>query len=119
MKTSAFLAALVLAAGSQAAAQPAARVGDTTSHGGTIVGPGAPNVIIGGVPAARATDMVVCPLFTGQVPHVGGPIVGGSSTVLISGLPAARLGDLVVEAGPSSTIAQGAPTVLIGSGAAP
>lgn len=28
--------------------KPAARLGDPTAHGGTIVGPGAPNVIIGG-----------------------------------------------------------------------
>jgi uncharacterized Zn-binding protein involved in type VI secretion len=27
---------------------PAARVGDLTAHGGTIVGPGAPTVMIGG-----------------------------------------------------------------------
>jgi uncharacterized Zn-binding protein involved in type VI secretion len=28
--------------------QPAARLGDLTAHGGTIVGPGCPTVMIGG-----------------------------------------------------------------------
>jgi uncharacterized Zn-binding protein involved in type VI secretion len=28
--------------------KPAARIGDLTSHGGTIAGPGAPTVLIGG-----------------------------------------------------------------------
>ena len=53
---------------------PAARVGDITAHGGTIVGPGAPNVLIGGQPAALVGDMHACPqLEGGVVPHVGGP----------------------------------------------
>jgi hypothetical protein len=34
--------------------------------------------------AARLTDMHVCPMVTGVVPHVGGPIVGpGAPTVLV------------------------------------
>ncbi|NEK70265.1 MAG: type VI secretion protein, partial [Xanthomonas perforans] len=42
-------------------------------------------------PAARLTDLHVCPMVTGVVPHVGGPIVSpGAPTVLIGGLPAAR-----------------------------
>lgn len=45
-------------------------------------------------PAARLTDMHVCPMVTGVVPHAGGPISApGMPTVLIGGLPAARLGD--------------------------
>jgi len=37
-----------------------------------------------GMPAARATDMHVCPMFTGPVPHVGGPILPpGCPTVLV------------------------------------
>lgn len=66
-------------------------------------------------PAARLTDMHTCPMVTGVVPHVGGPIVGpGAPTVLIGGLPAARMGDLVTCVGPPDTILAGAPTVLIG-----
>ena len=71
---------------------PAARVGDITAHGGTIVGPGAPNVLIGGQPAALVGDMHACPqLEGGLVPHVGGPILPpGMPTVLISGRPGRR-----------------------------
>ena len=68
------------------------------------------------MPAARLTDMHVCPMFTGPVPHVGGPISGpGCPTVLIASLPAARATDLAVCTGPPDTIAMGSPTVLIGS----
>ncbi len=93
--------------------RPAARLGDTTVHGGTIM-LGSPNVLIGGMPAARATDMHICPLVTGVVPHVGGPIALGSVTVLINSLPAARMGDMVTCTGPPDTILAGEPTVLIG-----
>ena len=66
-------------------------------------------------PAARITDMHVCPLFTGPVPHVGGPIIGpGVPTVLIGGQPAAVVGDSVVCTGPPDTIAKGSATVTIG-----
>ncbi len=68
-----------------------------------------------GQPAARITDMHVCPMVTGVVPHVGGPILPpGAPTVLIGGLPAARLGDMATCVGPPDTIIMGAPTVLIG-----
>jgi len=69
-------------------------------------------------PAARLTDMHVCPMLTPGVPpipHVGGPIVSpGAPTVLIGGLPAARLGDMAVCVGPPDSIVMGSPTVLIG-----
>jgi len=97
--------------------QPAARLGDQTSHAGTPLGPGpgSVNVLIGGQPAWRAgSDIHVCPLFDGPKPHVGGMVAVGSTTVLINGLPAARQGDQVVEAGPPNAILVGAPTVLIG-----
>lgn len=68
-----------------------------------------------GKPAARLTDMHVCPMVTGIVPHVGGPISGpGCPTVLIGSLPAARVGDMVTCVGPPDTIAMGSFTVLIG-----
>jgi uncharacterized Zn-binding protein involved in type VI secretion len=97
--------------------QPAARVGDTTSHGTPLSpGPGAPTVLIGGRPAWRAgSDTHVCPLVDpGPKPHVGGTVAKGSTTVLIGGMPAARQGDQVVEAGAPNAIAMGEPTVLIG-----
>jgi uncharacterized Zn-binding protein involved in type VI secretion len=93
--------------------KPAARLGDTTVHGGAIV-VGCPTVLIGGMPAARVGDMHTCPLVTGVVPHVGGAIALGSFTVLIGGMPAARVGDLVTCVGPPDTIAMGCTTVLIG-----
>ena len=66
-------------------------------------------------PAARLTDMHTCPMLTGPVPHVGGPITGpGCPTVFISKLPAARVGDLLTCVGPPDTIVKGSATVLIG-----
>jgi uncharacterized Zn-binding protein involved in type VI secretion len=96
--------------------QPAARVGDTTSHGTPLgPGPGSLTVMIGGMPAWRAlSDTHVCPLFDGPKPHVGGMVMLGSMTVMIGGLPAARMGDSVVEAGAPNAIVLGAPTVMIG-----
>ena len=64
--------------------------------------------------AARITDMLVCPMVSGVVPHVGGPILPpGSPTVLIGGLPAATLGDMLVCAGGPDTIVVGSATVMI------
>jgi len=61
-------------------------------------------VLIGGLPAARATDMATC---------VGPPdsIMMGSTTVLIGNLMAARIGDPTVHGG---VIILGCPTVIIG-----
>jgi uncharacterized Zn-binding protein involved in type VI secretion len=72
--------------------------------GGPVAGPGAPTVLIGGLPAAKVGDLAVC---------VGPPdaIVKGSSSVMIMGMPAARLGDKTAHGG---TIVMGLPTVMIG-----
>ena|SRR5947209_8344273 len=72
--------------------------------GGPISGPGAPTVLIGGLPAAKLGDLAVC---------VGPPdvIIKGSATVLIMGVPAARMGDSTAHGG---VIAIGFPTVEIG-----
>ncbi len=65
-------------------------------------------------PAVTITAMHECPMITGIVPHVGGPVVGpGAPTVLIGGLPAARVGDMLTCVGPPDTIVMGSPTVLI------
>ncbi len=63
--------------------------------GGPIIGPGAPSVLIGKLPAALLGDMLVC---------VGPPdtISTGSSTVMICGKPAARclrVGDKTPKSG--------------------
>ena len=67
-----------------------------------------------GQPAARLTDLHVCPMVTGVVPHVGGPVAGpGAPTVLVGALPAARVTDMVACMGPPDLIAKGSATVLI------
>lgn len=97
--------------------QPAARVTDMHTcpmmtpgtppvpHvGGPILPPCAPQVLVGGLPQARITDMATC---------VGPPdiIAQGAATVLVQGLPAARQGDATAHGG---VIVMGLPTVLIG-----
>ena len=65
----------------------AGRVGDTTVHGGTVVGPGVSTVMIAGMPAAVMGDMHACviPPNTGHLPS--SPFVAGSSSVMIQGRP--------------------------------
>lgn len=66
-------------------------------------------------PAIRITDMHVCPMVTGTVPHVGGPVNGpGVPTVLIGGMPASVVGDMAVCTGPPDSVVKGSATVMIG-----
>jgi uncharacterized Zn-binding protein involved in type VI secretion len=59
--------------------------------------------------------MHTCPMSTGPVPHVGGPILPpGEPTVLIGGMPAAVVSSMCTCSGPPDTIAMGSTTVLIG-----
>ncbi len=59
--------------------------------------------------------MHVCPMVTGIVPHVGGPILPPCEpTVLIGMLPAARVSDLLTCVGPPDVIAMGSTSVMIG-----
>lgn len=86
---------------------PAARVTDMIVSTATmgvptpIIPPGAPTVLIGGLPAARMGD--TCGVDA---------IVKGSATVMIGGMPAARVADLTASGG--AIIPPGALTVLIG-----
>ena len=65
--------------------------------------------------AARLQDFHACPMVTGTVPHVGGPVAGpGIPTVMIAGMAAAVVGDMAACAGPPDTIAAGSTTVKIG-----
>lgn len=69
-----------------------------------------------GQPAARASDMHVCPMVTGIIPHVGGPILPPCCvTVLTGSLPQARVTDMATCVGPPDLIALGSFTVLVGS----
>lgn len=90
---------------------PAARITDPTGHPGMISGPGVPNVLIGGLPAAVLGDMHACAMPPLAGPHPPTPIAKGSATVLIGGRPAARMGDLT---GCGAPIIMGMPTVQIG-----
>lgn len=64
--------------------------------------------------AARVGDMHTCPMVTGTVPHVGGPVMPpGEATVLIAGMPAAKVGDMCTCAGPPDSIIMGSTSVMI------
>ncbi len=89
----------------------AARVTDTTNHGGTIVGPGEATVLIGGMPAAVATDQHVCSLPPIAHQPTVSPFPMGSTTVMIGGKPALRTTDTAIC---GAMAAVGEPTVLIG-----
>lgn len=65
--------------------------------------------------AARVGDMHTCPMVTGTVPHIGGPVMPpGEVTVLIGGMPAAKVGDMCTCAGPPDSIIIGSSSVMIG-----
>jgi uncharacterized Zn-binding protein involved in type VI secretion len=69
-----------------------------------------------GMPAARVTDMHVCPMVTVLVPHVGGPILPPCCITVLTGmLPQARVTDLAVCVGPPDMIVKGSMTVLVGA----
>jgi uncharacterized Zn-binding protein involved in type VI secretion len=66
-------------------------------------------------PAARVSDMHVCPMVTVLVPHVGGPILPPClPTVIVGGMPQARIGDICTCVGPPDVIVKGSATVLVG-----
>lgn len=90
---------------------PAARVGDVSTHGGTIVGPGVATVLIGGMPAAVAGDTHVCVIPPPTHAPTASPFPMGSATVLVGGTPALRVGDVCLC---GAGAAVGAPTVIIG-----
>lgn len=97
--------------------KPAARMGNLTSHGGTIV-TGSSNVFFNGMPAANALSKHVCPMVTPgtpPVPHVGMLAVPkGALTVLINGVPAIVSGDMFLCMGPPATVVLGSFNILIG-----
>jgi uncharacterized Zn-binding protein involved in type VI secretion len=67
-----------------------------------------------GQPAARVTDMHTCPMSTGPVPHVGGPILPPCAVnVLTCKLPQARVTDQLTCVGPPDVILKGSATVLV------
>ncbi|CAA9320140.1 MAG: FIG00676438: hypothetical protein [uncultured Gemmatimonadetes bacterium] len=89
----------------------AARMGDTTTHGGTIVGPGVATVLIGGKPAAVLGDTHVCSLPPNGHQPTASPFPSGSVSVMFGGLPAVRTTDACLC---GAMAAVGEPTVMIG-----
>ena len=69
------------------------------------------------MPAARISDMHVCPMVTPglpPIPHVGGPILPpGKPTGPIGGRPAATATGMATCVGPPDVIVKGSFTVLI------
>ena len=66
------------------------------------------------MPAARVTDMHVCPMFTALVPHVGGPIIPPCAVTVITGMmPQARITDMAICVGPPDMIVKGSMTVIV------
>jgi uncharacterized Zn-binding protein involved in type VI secretion len=90
---------------------PAARVGDSTGHPGVVAGPGVPNVLVGGMPAAVLGDIHISGIPPLAGPQPPTPFPKGSATVLIGGRPALRFGDVSGNGGP---IVIGMPNVQIG-----
>lgn len=58
---------------------------------------GAPNVLIGGMPAARLVDTTLPCMLIPCAPGGPGMIAMGSTTVMIGGLPAARMSDMTLH----------------------
>lgn len=85
-------------------AGPLIRLGDKTSHGGTVVEASMVSDI-GGIGIARVGDKVSCPVHGSQT------IVSGDMTLIVDGKPVARHGDEVscgakLIAGQQTTIDQ-------------
>src|SRR6266478_4554273 len=112
--------------------RPAARLGDATMHGSTLIGAAWHTVLIGRKPAWPIRDP---PPFTipnapppvcDGAPHGPGVTVpggaGGEGVTLIGGKPAACMGDIATEPHalvplpPPNNIMAGEMTVLIGQG---
>ena len=70
-------------------AGPLIRLGDKTSHGGTVIEASTLSDI-GGIGIARVGDKTSCPIPG----HGTNPIVSGDMTMIVDGKPVARTGDL-------------------------
>lgn len=90
---------------------PASRLADETATGDLIVGPGAPTIIIGGMPASCMGDAVAGAACEGD-------IIEGSPTTILAGRPATRMTSAVTGVNPESgvpvetIVAVGFPSVL-------
>lgn len=71
----------------------AARTTDTSTHGGTIIGPGVATVLIGGLPAAVMGDTHQCSLPANTHQPTISTFAAGSTSVLINNRAALRTTD--------------------------
>jgi|WetSurMetagenome_2_1015567.scaffolds.fasta_scaffold614076_2 uncharacterized Zn-binding protein involved in type VI secretion len=96
---------------------PAARFGDKTAMA-NLLGVGALNVLIGGMPAWVCFSITLRNKTVPPLPpvFVPGIVKKGSTSVIINGRPATRIGDIVEEESEKLKypIVAGCPTVLIG-----
>lgn len=86
-------------------ANPQARLGDVSSHGGVIV-TAAQRTTLNGRPVARMCDLHACPIPFHGVTR----IVSGASKTLVEGRPAARVGDVT---GCGAVIVSGSDNTLV------
>ncbi|MEZ5007926.1 MAG: PAAR domain-containing protein [Chitinophagales bacterium] len=88
----------------------AVRISDSSNHGGTVIGPGEPTVLIGGMPAAVVGDTHICGLPPNSHQPTESIFPIGSTNVLIGGKSALRVGDKCLC---NASVIIGEPTVLI------
>jgi uncharacterized Zn-binding protein involved in type VI secretion len=67
---------------------PVIRLGDQTSHGGTVI-EASPHTTSAEIAVARLGDKTSCP----RAGHGVNPIVSGDATMIVDGKPVARHGD--------------------------
>lgn len=67
------------------------------------------------MPASVLGDNHVCPMVTGTVPHVGGPVIAATATVLVTNKPVTVLGDTAICVGPPDSVIKGSATVMAGN----
>lgn len=67
---------------------PIVTVTGQTGTGDTVVGPGAPTVLVGGKPVALVGDQVVGAALTGAITQPGNPkiIIGGKPPAALTGI---------------------------------
>ena len=67
-----------------------------------------------GKPIATVGSMHMCPMCSGYIPHIGGPVTGpGMPGVTINGQAVAVMGDMCTCIGPPDVIVQGCPGITI------
>lgn len=84
--------------------QKISRLGDTSTHGGSVTS-ASPDVYCNGIRVARESDSFSCPIHGSQT------IASGSSTVFANGREVARIGDPITC---GATLSSGSPDTYAG-----